>query len=412
MLFYAGFEIFLFAFAVLAWKLDGDWRAVLPSRVVIWVVILFRFQTGYDWPFYEQLHNHLVYAPDEPFRRFVEPGFYAFNWLIARMTDNVMPVYWIVSAFVLLSFTLLERLFDRKFIGLFWAVVVNFLLYSVFFSVVRQSASLAFVLIGVYLLTKGRWKAALLPFILAPLFHVFGAAYVGLALLGYVVARWSVWKALAAFVGLAILGRIAWQLAPYLPPIGPIYQIALYVQRPPALDPETLFVFVLCVGVVVALNLSPRISFKSSVLASIATVTAIAMVALIDVEVIRNRLLYLLAPCSIAAAFALEPKFKVQWPAIAVAGLSALSAVYYVTWLGRQTSFMLVPYQSALFIDEDEALEVRARRLESMCGARSERDEGGDIPEKGDSESIVPGICDGIERGLPSPARPAPSPSQ
>lgn len=345
MTFYIVFEMLLIVFALLAWARNGDWRIVLPFRLIIWAVIIFRYQTGYDWPAYTDHFEGIASAPSLATGEF-EVGFQAFVWLVAQITDNVEILFWAVSIAVLSAVWFFERLVPARWVGVLYLVVVNFLIFSIFFSVLRQSLAWALCLVGLVILAGNHrdWRgyAALLA---APFFQITSVMYVAIVLAGLVPMR-TIWFWTTAIVGAALV-RAAWFAVPHLPKNSLTEQATFYVrysQEAPSL--EMLFLIVLCsfcLGAIAWLHRRKSLD----VITRAAIFSALAVLVFVDVTILRNRILYLMVPLVIVAMIR-APHPRRLYQGAAVVALSMLSAFYYGAWFLRQTAVAIVPYQNYL----------------------------------------------------------------
>jgi len=101
--------------------------------------------------------------------------------------------------------------------------------------------------------------------------------------------------------------------------------------------------------------------------ARIAVLTALVILVAVDIQIIRNRMIYLLIPVAVIAMVRGRQTAIMGYAAII--GLVASSAIYYIGWLDRETAYMLVPYHNyfaiALNLDRstDRAVpDAEARR--------------------------------------------------
>jgi len=350
MLFYWIFEAILTAFALLCVATKGDWRVVVPFRAIIWFIIVFRFKTGFDWEFYQEYYASLLLDAPTEIHRFMEPGFVALNWALSRITPDIQVLFWLCSIAVLSAFWLTERLISRWVIGTYYMVVANFLLFSVFFSVVRQSLALALCLLAILAIVESQRLQAVALLILSPLFQIFGAVYSGIVLVAAVTGKWHGKALLGAYIAVAVLGRLAWWLAGIIQLPGTLGgRINYYAHIGSAgIDIETIFVFVLASAFIIVLGY--RYFWQSSddvtgkLLARIAMLTALMVLVVVDIEIIRNRLIYLLVPVAVIAMVrGVQPLVMGR---IALVGLALGSGIYYFGWLKRETAYMLVPYHN------------------------------------------------------------------
>ncbi len=380
MAFYIGLEAWLFLFAITSWVTDGNRWVQSVFLTLIIIVTAFRFETGYDWLFYGELYEALrspAVDVNEMFQRYLDPAFIAFTKVLTLVSADVQILYVVATVIVVLAFLHLATLIPPKLVGTFWLICINFLIFSVFFSVVRQSIALALVLSAVTLLVVKRWRiAAWALLIVAPLFHIFGAAYSAFALAGVISGKWSWNRFLLVAIGGAIAARLAWHAVPLLPDIGFFPKISTYVERGGSIDAETFFLVVLYSGLILSIARTywKSVDIVGAFFARCAVIAALASLVMIDVEVVRNRLAYFAIPCA-AIALLRAPLMIARRPSLAALATTAfvvMSLVYCGTWLLRSSAFMLVPYQNALWTDRAAAEVLRVERLRKRCDIRSQ----------------------------------------
>lgn len=348
MTFYVGFEVLLLFFALAIWVTRGNRIVIISLRWALGFILIFKFQTGTDWPLYVSIHNSLYAGAGVPVDRFLEPGYLVIAQLMAWFSDNPQLILWMGSGTVLFALYKLEVGLPRRWIGLFYVVSINFLIFPVFFGVLRQAIALALCLLALAAWQMHKRKRVILFLALAPLFQISSVMYGGIALLSFFPLYGQ--KALPLYALIAGAARAALLLATALSLTDYTGRLSIYLARDASpLGAETVFILVL--ASVIALTLGYRHFSKLSDdpvatgFSRVAVITALLTIAFIDVEVIRNRLIYLLIPATAVAIMRDRHRFQ-QLRTVALAGLAAMSVVYYAAWLHREIGVVYLPYKN------------------------------------------------------------------
>lgn len=102
---------------------------------------------------------------------FNEIGYTIFNFLVSRFTNDIhvflFVLGFLINGIIFLSIYLIK---DRISLTLAW-LTYCFLFFSTTLNLLRQSVALAFVLLGIVLLYRGKIIASFLSFLIALLFH-------------------------------------------------------------------------------------------------------------------------------------------------------------------------------------------------------------------------------------------------
>jgi hypothetical protein len=180
--------IYLFPFGVFALlAMLSQFNLVRPGRLayalgVLWIGLFagLRFETGQDWPAYEDYFNDL--GEFDPLGSKFEVGYYLLNFGVKSLGGSYSAVFLISSLFCAYSvYRLTSRLAVNRFYILTVYMGYGFLVLN--FAQVRQSLAVSFFLLGIDYCLRHPDKSkvpALALILAAPLFQISALMYIAI----------------------------------------------------------------------------------------------------------------------------------------------------------------------------------------------------------------------------------------
>jgi hypothetical protein len=337
-------------------------RATIGATFALLVAGIFtamRFETGYDWVTYKALyvavgslsHTSFTALQQLSFAFSKELAFVALSAFLNIFSDNFQLL--IVFA-ALVAFYGMHRFLSRFSCrpGLVFAASFSFLLFTLYFSVLRQSLSVGFFLLFVVSLSEKRRARGLVFLGCSVLVQYSAIIYLVLYLLGSAWPRrggyWLLLVALLASVfvdpALLILAKIIGSLHIGWVAEKIIYYVSIRSSHVHWLD--KLFNYSLCAFFTpVLLRKIRRASGMTRAICGMGLWLCVAQLLFIDHPIFRYRLFYLILPMQFAVFFDWLST-RTQGVRCTVAGsLMCVCMAYGVAFLAKPNSTPFIPYQ-------------------------------------------------------------------
>ncbi|WP_081728845.1 EpsG family protein [Rhodovibrio salinarum] len=351
MSFYIALEATLIFFAGATFYSSQRNFWIIFFRLTFAIIVVFKLETGTDWQLYVGIHESLRETGDVGVDRFLEPGYIIIAEMASYIFKNPNVILWTANISMVIALYYAEKFIPRRNVGLFYLIVLNFLLFPVFFGVTRQALALSLCIIAFILWNQNKIKTSLILFLMAPLFQISAILYIGILAVCFVPIRRDqtplIYLAISVILKMLL---IALNYSSYTEYLG---RVSIYLARPSApFDAETFFLITFCIlsityTTVQILNTSSKYTVSLNLLRA-PLFFSIFVIAFIDIGVIRNRALYFLVPALVIAMLR-NPSNKIDFSKGAVVVVSIMSIIYYIAWLHRDIAYMYIPYKNYVF---------------------------------------------------------------
>lgn len=334
--------------------------------IAVPVLLLFlglRFETGYDWPAYKELFYELPSIGElDVSRLFVfsvlygkEPLYLAFSATMKWIWNDFQGVVIVSSIFEIVSFVVfLRRLTSCR--ATVFAASVTWVIFTLYFSVIRQGISVAFFLLFLLFYFGRRYWFASICLMGAIGFHYSALLYFAIFL--FVLLRPSK-KLLLVIVLIAgifgIMGDMAQALLHMAGQVIPIEAVEAKLEWYAERDDEShanifdqIYALVFSVvmgGVLFSISLEKMSDLKRAMYV-IAIIFIAFQLAFLDFPLFRNRLQYLALPFVYIFFFECFLMSKITVRLLVINGLCFITLIYFLLFLSKESSLPFVPYQN------------------------------------------------------------------
>ncbi|MES0872510.1 EpsG family protein [Sinimarinibacterium thermocellulolyticum] len=365
----------------------------LPYQLSLGVTTIFvagRFETGNDWLSYREIYTSLPGLADLSFSDLVaysavlgkEPGYLLLNVVLKTLTSDFYAVTCTCACFQIWSLNRFLKTVTH-YRATVLAISVGWLLFSVYFSVIRQGVAIAFFLLFILAWCDGRRWTGLLLALLGTAFHVTVIIYLAIFFLARTVQLKSAWSisfcaaygwALASIVFDVTLSGLLLQPLTNLPIELIASKITYYIgERSSAGNFSTS-----SIDVAYVLIASPTIfsilnrmrpgsmSPIEKAMLGFSVIAILWQLLFINETVLRNRVMYVAYTFQFILITHWIASKGLQAKVIYIAAVASVYALFYGMFLGAPYSKTFVPYQSAFghyVLGEQSTGETRTREV-------------------------------------------------
>lgn len=327
--------------------------------VLSFLFVGFRYQTGFDWSYYETLYDHILQTEffslsellaSQSLVASVEPGFVLTTFLASRLFPQFEFVAALYTLVLLLSIGKLGSVLGVKNIGMALLFIHLPLLFTLEFSTVRQSLAIAMFNFGLAYYFEKRRGLSIFFFGLSPLFQISGIMYLAVFFMAIGSRRASrtVFIGLIATLIVFSTPPMLLKLGSFLPPdIGA--KLDWYVTERAKggglIDLGTAFLLLLPTTLI-TLNLLRKKTHPHDAVTIFRIVALMSVIALAFVgeQTIRNRLMYeiviLLSLLSFSRIYPVIPHMRKV--------LLSFGLIMLALYLFQSSRIMYMPYQNFL----------------------------------------------------------------
>lgn len=334
--------------------------------IAIGIFLLFlcvRFETGYDWPAYKSLFYDLPSISELDFTNLLvlsvlygkEPLYLAFSSILREFWSDYQGIVMVSSIFevvVLVSF--LRKVTTCR--ATVFAATVTWVIFTLYFSVIRQGISVAFFLLFLMAYFDRKKWLALFCVIGAVGFHYSALMYLAIFLFAlFKPSRKLLFSIVIAAAILGGLGNFAQSIFQVIGQIIPIEAIAAKLEWYAERDDESranifdqIYAVVFAItmgGVLFSINMEKMSELKKT-LYIFAVIFVAFQLAFLDFPLFRNRLQYLALPFVYIFLFEYFVASRQFVRLVVIIGLFSITLLYFVMFLAKESSQPFVPYQN------------------------------------------------------------------
>jgi hypothetical protein len=324
-------------------------------------IIGFRYEMGFDWPFYKDIFDQIgIYDVRGFFENFeyfhlisrFETGFLILFYFGARLFKEYELFQAFATLLFFFSFFRLGRAMGTRNIGIALVLCHLFLLFSLEFSTLRQSVAIAFFNLGFAAYLKGKRVPVALYFLLAVTMQVSSVIYIVALLIAIGAPRnvWLIFLALFFMVLPASMPVFVLSVADLLPTaVGNklVYYITEREYGNSLIEGGISLAFYLSVLFILTFELRRQkltAVGRRNVLLKFGIVLVVLALLLFPITTLRNRVLYELVPFLSLLAFSETLLRRARLRFV----LFGTGTLFFSIALIQTSSFMYVPYRNYL----------------------------------------------------------------
>lgn len=335
-----------------------------PIATLVFLLFLcLRFETGYDWPAYKDLFFDLPSVGELGFTNLLvlsvlygkEPLYLVFSSTMRELWGDYQGIVIVASIFEIITLVSFLKKFTNCRAAVF-AATVTWVVFTLYFSVIRQGISVAFFLLFLSAYFDRRYWIALFCLIGAVGFHYSALMYLAIFLFALLRPNKKfLFSIVIAAAVLGILGNFAQSIFQLIGQVIPIEAVAAKLEwyaerddegRANIFDQLYAATFAITMGGVLFSIKTEKMSDGKKALYTFAVIFIAFQLAFLDFPLFRNRLQYLALPFVYMFLFERFAVSKLFMRLMVITGLFSITLLYFVMFLSKESSLPFVPYQN------------------------------------------------------------------
>lgn len=336
--------------------------------VMLFLVTALRFHTGYDWNDYEFVFNELLGMRRHSFQEMAEASifygkelsFLYLNYVVAMLGGGYIVVQVVSSSVLFYGVYKYLMLFQRQ-APLILAVCFSFLVFTLYFSTVRQGLAVGFFFLFWAHKEKGDSKLAWLYMVFAIISQYSAVMYMAIYYLSRLTfvyrAKWvllssSLVLLLLNLAGLDMFSLVVGPALSALPGVS-LEKLDWYLNERGAGASLAALIFVisfsLMVGVILVLmGRREKLSERGVIIYNYTNIFVFFQIFFLNYSIFRNRLLYVAMFFSLTMLVYVAQNYSFRARFVVWLSLFLYSGLYYFAFLNSASGLPFVPYQDSV----------------------------------------------------------------